>query len=43
MTIRATSGHRSPPSLNGGKGSRIGSGLSFARIALGVRMRSENG
>jgi hypothetical protein len=27
----------------GGKGSRTGSGLSLARIALRVRMRGENG
>jgi hypothetical protein len=29
--------------FGGGKGSRAGSGLSLARIALRVRMRGENG
>jgi hypothetical protein len=29
--------------IEGGKGSRAGSGLSFAKIALGVRMQGENG
>jgi hypothetical protein len=29
--------------FSGGKGSRVGSGLSLARIALSVRMRGENG
>jgi hypothetical protein len=29
--------------FGGGAGSRAGSGLSFARIALRVRMRAENG
>jgi hypothetical protein len=29
--------------FGGGKGSRTGSGLSLARIALSVRMRGENG
>jgi hypothetical protein len=29
--------------FRGGKGSRTGSGLSLARIALSVRMRAEKG
>jgi hypothetical protein len=29
--------------FGGGKGSRIGSGLSFAKIAINVMMRGDNG
>jgi hypothetical protein len=41
--LRATVARGGAYTFPGGKGSRTGSGLSLARIALGVRLRGENG